>query len=231
MEDYARLLLSRFIHPHFAAGVAEIHVVFDNPGGQSETPKELEQARRDQSLGNEVSAHNCLPFSSTRQIPNSWRDLLSCRSCKKSLTAYGHGWRHVTLHLKPYQNSSRVYYTNIGETANSTTVQDTTVIRPLLWTNANEADIRVWLHCLHSSGQRVLIFSPDTDVYHVGLTAVSQDNSCDMIVQLSKSLTEGGKFLRLNLLKEALSDLEAIPVQLRPQCLQSLYVSTGCDYF
>ena len=39
----------------------------------------------------------------------------------------------------------------------------------LLTSDAEESDTRVWLHVVHSAGTRKLLFSPDTDVYHIGL--------------------------------------------------------------
>ena len=43
-------------------------------------------------------------------------------------------------------------------------------LEPCYHSNAEEADTRVWLHVTHSAGNRKHIFSPDTDVYHIGLT-------------------------------------------------------------
>ena len=88
MEQYVKLLLSRFVKPHFSAGVIEVHVVFDAPGSQCESPKEIEQNRRDKCAKEEVGPHNCVEFSSDLLIPDKWRNVLSCRICKKSLTRY-----------------------------------------------------------------------------------------------------------------------------------------------
>jgi hypothetical protein len=57
----------------------------------------------------------------------------------------------------------------------------------------------------------------------------------DVIVQLSKSLLDPGKakLLHLTALIEGLKgdlDLADVPECSRPQVLQSIYVSTGCDY-
>ncbi len=35
--------------------------------------------------------------------------------------------------------------------------------------NAEEADTKMWLHVLKSDGSHKLVWSPDTDVFHVGL--------------------------------------------------------------
>ena len=38
-----------------------------------------------------------------------------------------------------------------------------------LTTHAEESDTKVWLHLVHDTGNRKLLFSPDTNVYHIGL--------------------------------------------------------------
>lgn len=104
---------------------------------------------------------------------------------------------------------------------------------PMLWTNASEGDLMVWLHCIHSEGSKILIFSRDTDVYHIGLTVARLILEKHIIVQLSKQITKDPKFINLNDLIRCLTedpDLHGIPSQYQPQTLQSLYVCTGCDY-
>ena len=84
---------------------------------------------------------------------------------------------------------------------------------------------------MHASRQKVLIFSPDTaDVYHIGLV-LTQHIPNKVFIQMSKK--DSASFLNLNLLLEALQGdpyLSSITSTLLPQALQSLYVSTGCDY-
>jgi len=92
--------------------------------------------------------------------------------------------------------------------------------------------MRVWIHCKHSAGTRKLIFSPDTDTYHIGMSVLNDTRicECDVYVQLNK---DGSKYIHLSSLPEALSDdreLASIPQEKQTQCLQTLYVTTGCDY-
>lgn len=37
-----------------------------------------------------------------------------------------------------------------------------------------QADTRVWLHTVNSTAQTVIIYSPDTDVYFIGLPLVKK---------------------------------------------------------
>ena len=50
MGDYASFFTRRFITPHFKKGAVEVHLLFDNPGCQSENPKVFEQQKRDGSI-------------------------------------------------------------------------------------------------------------------------------------------------------------------------------------
>ena len=63
--------------------------------------------------------------------------------------------------------------------------------------DAEESDTRVWLHVLHSSGHKKLLYSTDTDVYHIGLTLI---DPCvqDVHVQLSNISSPKLRLLHLN---------------------------------
>ena len=90
----------------------------------------------------------------------------------------------ITRHI----NSNQEFVSNIAQSAYVTTSDSTKVPRPILWSNADEAD---------SQGYRKLICSPDTDVYHIGLTVISQIPNTQVIVQLSKVYSEDARLLCL----------------------------------
>ena len=48
-----------------------------------------------------------------------------------------------------------------------------------------EADSRVWFHAVKCEHRNILIFSPDTDTVHIGLTLVDQRNHKEVAIQLS----------------------------------------------
>ena len=104
-------------------------------------------------------------------------------------------------------------------------------IVPELQCNAEEGDTLVWLHANHVRKGKKLIFSPDTDVYHIGLTNVDIGQS-DIIVHLS-AIRRDLKLLHMNSLMVALSldpSLSSIPPNSHPSMLQMLYIATGCDF-
>ena len=89
----------------------------------------------------------------------------------------------------------------------------------------------MWLHIEQASGRKKLLYSPDTDVYHIGLTNVNLGTN-EVIVQLS-SVGRDLKLLLMNKFIETIStdpDLSSIPLVDRAKTLQVLYIATECDF-
>ena len=88
------------------------------------------------------------------------------------------------------------------------------------------------MHVRKTNAHQVLICSPDTDVYHIGLPLQSIQEK-QVIVQTSAINSQELQLLHLNHLILALRndpDLAAVNATILPQVLQTLFVSTGCDY-
>ena len=87
-SDYCRMLLCHFVVPHFNKGATEVHVIFDCPIQGNESPKEVEQKKRDE--GQNVNPHHeHLHITKTESIPSNWRaDLINCRHCKRQLCQF-----------------------------------------------------------------------------------------------------------------------------------------------
>lgn len=83
-----------------------------------------------------------------------------------------------------------------------------------------------------SRANRVLIKSPDTDVYHIGLP-LECTHQKQVLVQISPINSRELRLLNLTNLVDAMRrdpDLAAINPTILPQVLQTLYVVSGCDY-
>ena len=50
--------------------------------------------------------------------------------------------------------------------------------------NAEETDTRLWLHAKQTRCKKILIISPDTDTYHIGLP-IHKDEEKKIVVQVS----------------------------------------------
>ena len=97
--------------------------------------------------------------------------------------------------------------------------------------DADESDTRIWIHVKHSAGNKKYIFSPDTDVYHIGLPLISQTE--EIIIQLSKPSDKELNLLHLHTFVDLLNrdpDLAHVPNHNIPATIQALFVCTGCDY-
>ena len=84
--------------------------------------------------------------------------------------------------------------------------------------DAEEADTRIWLHVLRSTGTKKLVCSPDTDVFHIGLSLI--DSTVDVIVQLNTYTGLEYRYFHLDRLSAALTgdpDLSATPYEFRPK--------------
>ncbi len=91
---------------------------------------------------------------------------------------------------------------------------------PRLSCNAEESDVRIWLHVLCSSGKRKLVLSPDTDVYHVGLPIIAQ-TYLEVMIQLSPFSSLEYRILNLQALIKAFhNDPDLASLEKRHNLLQ-----------
>lgn len=85
-SDNAKFLMQRFILTQFSKGSNDVHVIFDTPGRLANTPKYLEQQRRD-ATAKLPQQHCCDTIQTNTKIPKGkWHDnFINCRECKRSL--------------------------------------------------------------------------------------------------------------------------------------------------
>ena len=89
----------------------------------------------------------------------------------------------------------------------------------------------MWLHADRAPGRKKLFYSPDTDVYHIGLTNIDTISD-DIIIQLS-SIDTNIKLHHINKFIDALyddTDLSSIRTSTRAKTLQTFNISTGCGF-
>ena len=233
MVEYTKHLLVRYSGCYLNMGISEIHIVFDDTGRFGLNPKRIEQARRDARVSSVNHEH--VTFTDEMQVPSKWREILECRQCKRKLIVYM-GQSLLQVACEFLRGEQKLFTAGTGEEEDQDTVWFTTSSgieypAPGYKCAAEEGDTRVWLHADHAPGRKKLIYSPDTDVYHIGLTNIDT-TSDDIIVQLS-SIGTNLKLLHINEFIEALyedPDLSSIPTSTRAKTLQILYISTGCDF-
>ena len=236
MGDYADFLIRQHISPHLRNNATEVHLLFDDPNCLQITPKYFERLQRDSSA-QLPSDHNCTDFSSDMIIPPKWRkDVLACRVCKRKLVCFltTYFLSAVQRRLRPGQKfiTARGFDGDQQHKAFFVTSSSGPLSDDSLYSNTEESDSRIWLHVLNSAGTKKLVLSPDTDIYHIGLSIVSGTN-LECIIRLSLFNSIEHHFLDLQALISAFQngpDLAAVDPETIPSVMQMVFISTGCDF-
>ena len=100
-------------------------------------------------------------------------------------------------------------------------------------TNSEEADCRIWRHATCCSVNNVLIYSPHTNVYNIGLHYLSTASSKQYIIQINVINAISKEYIFLNHLHTAFfndPDLSSIVKPNLLNTLQTLFICTGCDF-
>ena len=221
-------------------GAKEVHVVFDDPGAWAcpgslpNTPKQFEHLHRDQQHIKED--HSCMELSLDSLIPKNWREnILSCRKCKRRLVVLLSKFFLATIlqNLAPNQKFVTAGgFEGIDHKGYAVQQLDIPQCEPLLTSNGEETDTRLWLHVKHSAGLNKLVLSPDTDVYHIGLLLVA-NTGLKVLVKISPIGSKQTWFLDIQALIHAFEndpDLASLPRLSIPIIMEMVYVCTGCDY-
>ena len=235
MSEYATFLFTRFVLTQFKRGCDEVHLIFDNPTMLQSTPKYFEHERRDKSATIQ-SDHCCDTITSKTKIPKRWREnLLHCRECKRSLVTY---LTHYFLHnmKKSLQHNHTLFLAGgfddpIADTCWYVQYNTNPQPDPRYNSNAEETDTRMWVHVKQTQCTRILVLSPDTDIYHIGLPL--NRGSKQVVIQVSPLNSTEVKYINISALHLALvndPDLSCTESNSLPQIIQTLFVCTGCDY-
>ena len=93
--------------------------------------------------------------------------------------------------------------------------------------NAEETDTRIWLHVKNTAYKRILVVSPDTDIYHIGLPL--QQLCKEVVVQVSPINSQELKYRHMTALSKVLlndPDLAHIePRELLQLCMYAVVVT------
>jgi len=63
--------------------------------------------------------------------------------------------------------------------------------------NTIQADTRIWWHATQCESSNILIYSPDTAVYNIGLGFISQLPTATYIIQLNMPYSDESKYINL----------------------------------
>ena len=232
---YSQFLFQQFASTHFKQGTKEVHFVFDHPNQPGFNPKGFEHRRRyDDDASKQQHHTHLVHLTSGDIIPRPWREYLDCKQCKRAIvevigaaylkcgTRLLHGQQILVLAgCFTGKDDVKAWQLTAGSLPSSTT---------RLSSNAKESDMRVWRHATLVSGTKVLVYSPDTDVYNIG--TITARPTQQYIVQINL-LREPSRFVDIHRLVEAYRydpDLATLQQEKLPSIMLQLYAITGCDY-
>lgn len=233
-KDYIMYVARRWILPHLKSkDCLGVHVLFDDPGAMgSPSLKDIERARRDQDRCDTSTCDVQLDCT----LPPAWRDFLNNRSNKRQLIQL----LCTTLpsvvqpHLQGHQYlivAGGFLHADRGK-ALHVTATSSPCFKEEFTANHEETDTLIWSHVASVPYQKVFIFSPDTDVYHIGLCFLSSYPHKQVFIQINM-IGHENEYLNLNNLHSAINrdpDLVSIPIEARCRVIQLIYITSGCDY-
>ena len=157
------------------------------------SPKDIERGKRDATSLVDPS-HCCTQIECHS---TDWRcQLLNCRKCKRELCNF---LCDEMLVLAPQFLSNNQTLFNAGGFLGNKRHQCWCIQKdgqsqplPIFRSNAEETDLSIWLNCVRSSGTRKMLYSPDTNVYHIGMTLISQcEPQPDVYIELHMAVPRG----------------------------------------
>ena len=232
ITDYAYLLYKQFVVPHHHAGTKSVHLVFDHPGRLAFNPKDFEHKRR---YCQDKKEHKHIEFTPQSPIPRPWREYLECRICKRSLVeALGLVYlRTACSYLREGQTLVLAGCFS-GEAQDDAWVFNGGCSLPeptrAYTSNAQEADMRLWRHVTQMQSDRILVYSPDTDVCNIGLVLVKPSKQYVVQINLPHNPPRYIDVHKVLLSFQHDPDMAPLPQEKLGSIMLQLYIVTGCDY-
>ena len=233
--DYAKLILNRFALQHYQAGVREVHLVFDAPSNDYFNPKMYEQSRRDSTC---ESFHEHVHFEPCTKVPKSWRTCIECRQCKRSIIeAIGLSYIQIARFIIGHDKQLVLAGCFSGKDNNIPIVisgsEALPTPNPIYKSCSMEADMRIWRHVAVVNAHRILVYSPDTDVYNIGTAVAHKFPEKDVIIQVNVAHSRDLRYVQIKNIPKVLEndpDVASLPPGDAVAIFYMLFVVSGCDY-
>ena len=118
-------------------------------------------------------------------------DIINCRNCKHILVIVlaKYYMKVISKQIQPGKVliMAGCYNGDLEDTAWLIARDSTPQPLPVYTCNAEETDTRLWLHCRHTECRKILILSPDTDIYHIGLPLIHRENNIMVRINMYNS--------------------------------------------
>ena len=234
--DHAKRLFKSWVmswsskHAH----LKEIHLLFDSFDDDI-TPKSFERDRRDK--GHTDIAPEMLTISDCEHVPHGakWKEFLSNRNNKKKFISYiVQNFQTLSIQLRKYD--IKLIIDGDPSFCNTTFEfhEGVKLVCAKYSNNHKEADTKVWLHARVTEFSSIIIYSPDNDIFNIGLGILEKLEGKHILVQ-TKIHSYPAEYIWINtcnILTEAesnryLSHLGKYHVGV---LLKVLFIISGCDY-
>ncbi|CAC5377132.1 unnamed protein product [Mytilus coruscus] len=229
-SEYAAFLFELWVvRRHHQLSASEVHIIFDHPNRNGVSPKDLERSRRD----TEIQSSDYEKICPNTVLPQNWRSFIGVRTQKRLLVNFLSD-KFLQLANEKFSNSDFLLVTAGGfdnEFKDKALCSKHGSITEYFDAAGDheEADTRVWLHAVTSSAINIIIYSPDTDVYFIGLPLLKNINK-SIYVQLKDTPYEKS-FIDMNTLVRSLkNDVCFQGIENIEECIQIVYIFSGCDY-
>ena len=200
-----------------SSAATELHLVFDDPNRNEPSPERRYSQRQNDHTSCKVipSGRWCTVALPQKLAGFSWKPSAKTISCQLYFND-----PETTAHLRSHQKIvvAGGFDGEWRDKAVSIKRGQASTWEPSLSSNHEEGDSRVWLHAFSSGKAQVLIYSPDTDTYHVGLPLLEKYIHTEVTIQLAPSPParpySDSRFLLLNRLHQALHhDLDLADIE------------------
>ncbi|CAG2213915.1 unnamed protein product [Mytilus edulis] len=186
--------------PVFISAAKSLAFIIDAINGVS--PKDLERSRRD----SEIQSSDYEEICPNTVLPQNWRSFIGVRFQKRLLVNFLSD-KFLQLANEKFSSSDFLLVTAGGfdnEFKDKALCSKHGSITEYFDAAGDheEADTRVWLHAVTSSAINIIIYSPDTDVYFIGLPILKNINK-SIFVQLKDTPYEKS-FIDMNALVRSL---------------------------
>ncbi len=230
-KDYGEYFLKNSVHRYLNKGFRQVHILFDDPWCKNVGPKDIERQRRDSNL--EPSTTELQEITVETKLPNiKWEQFIKNRHNKALLCEFLSNF--IIQNGSDYLNDAQsiiVAGAFKGEKQNCAMIvncNECSVIDKFKC-NHEETDSRIWFHVNNIDSKTILIYSPDTDVYHIGLPLCTDK---DITIELCNTFKKE-EYLSLSAMRNALSndlDMNKLTNHEKFKYIQTIFVTSGCDY-
>ena len=98
------------------------------------------------------------------------------------------------------------------------------------FSNSHEADMHVWQHAIQAQHERILVCSPDTNVYNIGLVMTKPNKHYLVQINVPHANPKYVYIKKLLLAFQHDTDRASLPQTQLGSIMLQLYIVTGCDY-